>query len=143
MPLFWCLQSGMKHCLMVIVYVVLNSSIAFKTIIDGIKVNVIVLQRLPELFYSNIVQYPCLCHPSISRCPALQDIDPLSTSIVATLVTLYDLRFTKSGFSILQHILTPLGTHGVANPPPTILRLYISIIAVIEIRTLIVEQKYI
>jgi hypothetical protein len=53
----------MMNLLVVIVDVDLNSTIEFKSIIDGIKIDVIVFQGLPETLDPNVIQ--CLALQTI------------------------------------------------------------------------------
>lgn len=55
-----CLLSGMMSFFVVIVDVVLNSTIEFKTVIDGIKIDITVFQRF---------QFPKPLNPNIIHCP--------------------------------------------------------------------------
>jgi hypothetical protein len=112
-----CLLSCVIYFLMVVVDVVLNAPSKLKTIIDGMQINIIVLQRFPKSFNPNIIQSPSFAIHGYSYPFLFKVFNPKCTGILATLVAIYNLRFTIRSNSYLQNIFTPLGTHRVADDP--------------------------
>ena len=96
---------------------VLNSTIEFKTIINGINIDIIVFQGLPEPLDPNIVQCSALAINRYIDAFLFKILRPQSTGILATLITVYNLRFTMPSNCTLQHIPAPLRTHRFADAP--------------------------
>jgi len=112
-----CLLSCVMYFLMVVVDMVLNAPSKFKTIIDAMQVNIIVLQRFPKTFNPNIIQSPSFAIHGYSYPFLIKVFNPKCTGILATLVAIYNFRFTLRSNSFLKNLLTPLSTHRVADAP--------------------------
>ena len=102
---------------MIVGDVVLNSPIEFKTIMCRVEIDVIILQRLPEPFYPDIIQSTTFAIHRDTDLLLGKVLGPQGTGVLSALVAVYDLRLSMLGNSVLQYILAPLGAHGIADPP--------------------------
>jgi hypothetical protein len=86
---------------MVVVDVVLNSFIKFKTIIDGIEIDIVMFERFPEPFYPDIVQGTSFTVHGYHDVLVFEELGPQRTGVLTPLVTVENLRLAMSFDGIL------------------------------------------